>query len=649
MPKVFTGKFALLRSGDGIVRINDDENRNDEIFIPRWATGSALPDDIVQVSLLSYHRDSSYRSTKKITHKHERRVGKIVSILHASQRELVGTLISKGGQLLVVPILPTYSRHFRVKHTKGAKIGSRVVIRCESRRQSQSALQSAQIIDVIGPASKPSVDTLSVIRHYNLPRQFTDDVIKEAEFVGRRANNAGKRMDLRHLLVFTIDPATARDFDDALSLERDNEGNRILGVHIADVTHFIRADTKLDTEARKRGNSVYFPDMVIPMLPEQLSNGICSLCPEEDRLAFSVFLKFDSKGNVLKRSFAKSIIRSSRRFTYEEVMSELNSLLNERSSPDRFGEKLLELNKLAQQLRKLRFEKGALELDTPDCEVILNERGEVSSIRLVPNDLSHQIIEECMIAANEAVAQELTELGIPTIYRIHESPSSEQYERMTQALEEIGFRPGNVANRRILSRFLLSLNNTPLAYVVRLTVLKCLMRATYSAKPRGHYGLALKKYVHFTSPIRRYPDLLVHRQLARALNLDDEELLSRKQLNAIAYNCTITEEKAEIAERELVEIKKYRFLARLMETSPDTTYQAIILGEIRSGILVDLSEFMVNAILLINPSQRQFSRHRKQKNSYEYTTPFKRGMKVNVKLVDVNLEQRYILVKPVLI
>lgn len=649
MSKLFTGKFALLRSGDGIVRINDDEANNDEVFIPRWATGSALPDDIVQVSLLSHHRDSSYRSTKKIARKHERKVGKIVSIVHASQRELVGTLISKGGQLLVVPIDPTYSRHFRVKHTKGAQIGSRVVIRCESRRLSQSALPSAQIIDVIGPASKPSVDTLSVIRHYNLPKKFTDDVIREAEFVGRRAENAGKRMDLRHLMVFTIDPATARDFDDALSLERDNEGNRILGVHIADVTHFIRANTKLDAEAKKRGNSVYLPDMVIPMLPEQLSNGICSLCPEEDRLAFSVFLTFDSNGNALKRSFAKSIIRSSRRFTYEEVMSELNSLLNGRSHPDKFGKKLLELNELAQQLRKLRFEKGALDLDSPDCEITLDEQGEVTSIRLVPNDLSHQIIEECMIAANKAVAQELTELGVPAIYRIHESPSSEQYERMTQALEEIGFSPGNVAHRRILSRFLLSLSNTPLAYVVRLTVLKCLMRATYSAKPRGHYGLALKKYVHFTSPIRRYPDLIVHRQLARALNLDDEELLSRKQLNAIAYNCTITEEKAETAERELAEIKKYRFLERQMNISPGATYQAIIIGETRSGIMVDLSEFMLNAILLINPSQRHFSRSRKQKRSYEYAAQFRRGMKINVKLVDVNLEQRYILVEPVLI
>jgi ribonuclease R len=636
MSEILTGKFALLRSGDGIVRVNEGE---EEIFIPRWATGTALPGDIVQVSLLSQ------RTYRKTTRKHERRAGKIIAIIHASERELVGTLISKGGQLLVVPLDPLYSRHFKVKHTKGAKIGSRVVIRCGTKRGSKSALPAAEIIDVIGPSTEPSVDTLSVIRNYNLPQRFTDDVIREAEIAGRRADNPGSRTDLRDLLVFTIDPATARDFDDAISLERDSNGNRVLGVHIADVSHFVRPETKLDIEARRRGNSVYLPDMVIPMLPEQLSNGICSLCPGEDRLTFSVFVTFDNEGHVINRHFCKSIIRSSRRFTYEEVMAELNELLQGKRTPDRFGEKLLQLNELAQQLRRQRFENGALNLDTPDCEVLLDEKGNVSSIRLVQNDLSHQIIEECMIAANRAVAEELSERDVPAIYRIHESPSSEQYERMMQALEEMGFRPGNVANRKILSRFLLSLSNTPLTYVVRLTVLKCLMRATYSAKLRGHYGLALKKYLHFTSPIRRYPDLIVHRQLARALNLDDGELLSRKQLHEIAHNCTITEEKAELAERELTEIKKYRFLEQQMDTSPEAIHQAVIIGEGRAGTMVELSDFMISAILITERQSQDFRKIPRGKKSYKNTS-FKHGTKINVKLVEVNLEQRYILVQP---
>ena len=475
------------------------------------------------------------------------------------------------------------------------------------------------------PGRTPAEDTAAVMRFYKLPQAFPPAVLAEARAVGRLADGADgpRRLDLRKKFVFTCDPVTARDYDDALSLETDRRGNRVLGVHIADVSHYVRPGTALDREAYRRSTSVYFCDRVVPMLPEELSNGVCSLVPNEDRLAFSVFMTFDEKGEMVKRSFAKSVIRSKARFTYEQVMKVIDGDDRAASGANgRIAKKELKtiraISELAQQLRAKRFAAGALDLEMPEAEVLLDANGEMDSIVTRPYDESHQMIEECMVAANEAVAKELWTRGVKILARLHEPPDPEKVLMLRAELRGLGVKLGNIENPKVFAQFLRSIKKHPLYGTISTMVLRSMKRAVYDSTAIGHFGLAKKYYAHFTSPIRRYPDLTLHRQLAAYLGgvgrsgapgTEGNPARAKVPPKLLAKWAEHTSEREEIAaeaERGLLEIKKFRFLEAQLNARQVVDYDAVISRVMPFGCFVEIPELAVSGLVHVSLLSRRF-------------------------------------------
>ena len=458
------------------------------------------------------------------------------------------------------------------------------------------------------PGKTPREDTAAVMKFYKLPRSFPREVLEEAARVKdlRLETEDAKRLDLRKKFIFTCDPVTARDYDDALSLETDRKGNRILGVHIADVSHYVRPGSALDREAYKRSTSVYLCDRVVPMLPEELCNGVCSLVPNEDRLAFSVFMTFDRNGEMMKREFAKSVIRSKARFTYEEVMAVI-SRGSRSSRGSREDRTILAINALAQQLRAKRFAAGALDLEVPEAEVVLDRNGEMSGIVTRPYDESHQMIEECMVAANEAVAKELWTRGVKILARLHEAPDPEKILMLRAELRGLGVKMGNIENPKVFAQFLKSIKKNPLYPTLSTMILRSMKKAVYDSTTRGHFGLAKRYYAHFTSPIRRYPDLTLHRQLAAYLEKKNAKV-PPKLLARWAEHTSEREEIAAEAERGLLEIKKYRRLEDQLNSRQIIDYDAVISKCMPFGCFVEIPELAVSGLVHVSLLSRKFVR-----------------------------------------
>ena len=485
----------------------------------------------------------------------------------------------------------------------------------------------------------PAGDTLAAMKAYGLPECFPPKVLAAAEEALKAASKPGKRLDLRRKFIFTCDPQSARDYDDALSLETDKQGRRVLGVHIADVGHFVKAGGALDKEAYRRGTSVYLADRVIPMLPESLSNGVCSLVPGEDRLAFSVFMTFDDGGRMVKRSFAKTVIRSKARFTYEEVMA----VLAGRKSASKSGmkaawrSKVRAIGALAQTLRAARFAAGALDISVPELEVILDDEKRLKGLKVRADDESHQMIEECMVAANEAVATELWTRGIRILTRLHEPPDKERLDELRAGAMQLGIKCGELSNPRQMRRFLDAIKRHPLAGQLALMVLRSQKRAVYDAKKMGHWGLAKRFYAHFTSPIRRYPDLTLHRQLASLLagygGREDDVFLERA-----AKHLTDREANAAEAERNVIEVKKYRYL----EENPGP-WDAVISKVTRFGVFIDIPELAAGGMVHVsslsaNGEYVRWNQFDSTLSDSHETWSF--GMKMKVHLAGADYERR---------
>ena len=578
-----TGCLHVARNGAGYLV---DPATDKAVWIEEMDLGTALPDDTVTIKL-----------------KRGGEEGVLLRIDERAPRSIVGTVTAVGRFTRVQPLNPSYRQEFTVPSPKDAKIGDRVVMRLV-RWQNRHLAPEGEITDVIGPKDNPSLDTLTVMKQYELPEGFPPSVIEEAERVGVDAD-VSKRLDLRRKWIFTCDPETARDYDDALSLEIDKAGNRVLGVHIADVSHFVTPGSALDREAYKRSTSVYLVDKVVPMLPEQLSNGVCSLVPGEDRLAFSAFLTFDAQGICIARKFAKSVIRSKARFTYEQVMALIKGEKPLKLKPNE-KKTLLAINELAQQLRKARFAAGALDMDVPEAQIKLDANGMMTGIEVRPYDESHKMIEECMVAANEAVAKELWTRGVKILTRLHEPPDPEKLDELRGNLAKLGVSCGDLSQQKNLARFLKKIKGSPLEGTLSVMVLRSMKRALYVADRIGHFGLAKKFYAHFTSPIRRYPDLVLHRQLASWIagkgGRLDEGWLKRTALNA-----SEREQVADEAERSLSEIKKYRYLEQILVQSNNRTieqsnncFDAVIGKCTRYGLFVDLPDLAVGGMVHIS-------------------------------------------------
>ena len=604
------GVLSLSRGGTGFV---SPDGGGEDVLVPEERVGEALPGDRVEIALLPPERGSG-----RIT-------GRIVRVVERGARDVVCTLRRAGRHWAAVPLTPFGGRTFRVEDPGEARDGDRIVVRFSSWDDPRSD-PDAVVTAVIGPAENPSLDTLAIERAWDLPGPFPAEVVEEAQRVSSLLGAPGPREDLRAETIVTIDPASAKDFDDALSLRSDAQGRRVLGVHIADVSHFVRPGSALDAEARARGTSVYLVDQVIPMLPEQLSNGVCSLVQGEDRLAFSAFLTFDASGAVIGRRFAKTVIRSARRLTYGEALGIIERSAVERSDrqtvrpsdrqtvrpSDRqtmeVANLVRALHALSQQLRRNRFARFSLDVTSPELEVALDADGRMTGIAPAEHNVAHELVEEAMIAANEAVATELAYHRIPHLCRFHDVPDAEKMEALEAALRALGIRTGALRDAGSLVRLLKAVRGSPLEYYVSMMVLKSLKRAEYSADEEGHFGLAKRYYSHFTSPIRRYPDLVLHRQLAALLAGDRSAQPPVEELRAVARSSTQTEFRADQAERSLVEIKKFRFLEEQLASGKPVEYDGVVVKCLTFGAFVELPDLMIDGMVHVSTMSPRFVR-----------------------------------------
>ncbi|MBS0263874.1 MAG: ribonuclease R, partial [Planctomycetes bacterium] len=505
--------------------------------------------------------------------------GRVVEIVQRSTRTFVGTYGVEDGQGYVRVDGTTLNEPVFVGDpgAKGARPGDKVVFEMV-RFPSHAVAGEGVLTQVLGPRGRPGVDTLSIIHEFGLPDEFPEEVLETARDAAERfnENDLGDRRDLTAETIVTIDPVDARDFDDAISLTRSDDGHWHLGVHIADVAHFVQPGTALDHEAYRRGTSVYLPDRVLPMLPELISNGLASLQQGRVRYTKSAFLEYSAEGVLLHSEFANTAIKVTKRFAYEEVMPIVRE-------PERFKTRvsakvrklLAEMYELSMLLRRRRFEHGALELTMPEVKIDFDEKGRVSGAHVTPHDPSHQIIEEFMLAANMAVATEFDDHGIPFLRRTHPDPDEAKLRTFGKFVTSLGYTLKKYQSREDLQRLLNKVQGSTHTFSINYAFLRSLKQASYSPEALGHFALAADNYCHFTSPIRRYPDLTIHRLLDAHIRKDRETPIPGiSELLVKGEHCSRTERRAEQAERELVKVK----LLTYMSTRLGDEFDAIITG-----------------------------------------------------------------------
>ncbi len=611
------GKLSIHPAGYGF--LSPEKSGDPDIFIAAENIGTAMHGDRV-VARIS--RDTPADRIKG------RREGRVIRILERAHDTIVGTLQRSRNFYYVVPDDPRFVHDVYVRPEPdqppglSANVGDKVVVRLDPW-ESRHINPEGEIIEVLGPASAPGVDVLSIIRKYHLLAEFPKDVLDQAERISEKieARQLKDREDLRKEFIVTIDPDDARDFDDAIQVEKTSTGWR-LGVHIADVAAYVEPASALDREARRRGNSVYLPDRVIPMLPERLSNGVCSLNPGVDRLTHSVFIHFDKHGVVKSARFARSVIRSAHRLTYKQAYAILTS-----PPQDRLGERLHLAWELAALLRRKRFQHGSLDLDFPEVKVWVDKQGNPVRLERVENDESHQLIEEFMLAANEAVARELKNRAVPTIYRVHENPDPEKLAEYREFVLSFDYKVGDLTHRAELQRLLASINGKPEEQALKVALLKSLKRARYSSQPLGHYGLAKANYLHFTSPIRRYADLVVHRALganvAPRRRADAARHPDMGEIASIAEHISATERNAADAEIDAAQMKKLEFFQRQLDQRNPQIFRAAIVDVRNYGLMVELPDALITGLVhvssltddfyLFEPARRQLIGRRSRK------------------------------------
>ncbi|MGI9087953.1 MAG: ribonuclease R [Chthoniobacterales bacterium] len=582
-----TGILSVHQAGYAFLTQENKPGEQD-LFIAAQNTGTAMHGDRVVARIT---RDEQYSRAKGGSARPE---GRIIRILERAHDTIVGTVQQSRNFAYVVPDDPRIVHNVYIQPTK-ARVGDKVVVRLENW-ESRHVNPEGEIIEVLGRSTDPGVDMLSIIRKYHLPTEFPRAAAEEAERIPETvpASAAEGREDLRGQFIITIDPDDARDFDDAVNVERVPGGGWKLGVHIADVSAYVTPGSALDREAYKRGNSVYLPDRVIPMLPERLSNGVCSLNPDVDRLTQSAFIEFGKDGQTKNVHFGRSIIRSARRLTYRQAYAILQSPPN-----DQLSERLHVAWELASFLRRKRFEQGSLDLDFPEVKVRLDPQGKPIQLERIENDDSHQLVEEFMLAANEAVARELKNRLIPAVYRVHEDPEPDKLAEYRELVLSYNYKVGDLTQRKELQRLLVSLRGKPEEQALKIGLLKSLKRARYATQSLGHYGLAKVNYTHFTSPIRRYADLVVHRALAER-NQAKRARGDLGQLAAVAEHISVTERVAAEAEIEGVKLKKLEFFQRQLDAKDPQVFRASVLDVKNFGLIVELPEVLLTGMIHIS-------------------------------------------------
>ena len=585
-----TGTFIGHARGFGFVT---PDAGGEDIFIPASETMGAMQKDRVLYKML--HK----------AEKGKKADGVIVRILERGQQRIVGTFEagSKGYGFVVADDKKIAKDIFISReNTKGAVTGHKVVVEItdygEDRRNPEG-----KVIEILGHINDPGVDILSVIRRYELAVEFPEEVYAEIEYLGTEVAEADKkgREDLRDLLTITIDGADAKDLDDAVSLKRLGNGNFELGVHIADVSHYVRENTALDKEAYARGTSVYLVDRVIPMLPHKLSNGICSLNPHVDRLALSCLMEVNGRGEVVSHRILESVINSDYRMTYTAVREIL-----EDGTPallEQYAEilpMLEDMEELRQILGEKRRKRGSVNFDLPESKIILDENGKPIDIKPYEKSIATNMIEEFMLVCNETIAENSFWQEMPFMYRSHQEPDEDKLEKMEQFLRGFGYylrkKDGEIHPRE-LQKVLQKAEETDEERIITRMVLRSMMQARYTAENGGHFGLAAKYYCHFTSPIRRYPDLEIHRMIKKMLHGELDEKASayyRRKMPDWAKHCSKQERVAEDAERDTDALKKVEF----MEDKVGQIYEGIISGVTNWGIYVELPNTIEGMVAL---------------------------------------------------
>jgi len=529
--------------------------------------------------------------------------GRVIRILERVNDTVVGTLQKTKNFFYVVADDPRFVHNLYVPAPTlalHADIGDKVVARLDTW-VSRHVNPEGHLVEVLGPPDRPGVDILAIIKKYRLPTQFPPEVLREAEAISPQIDPAevARREDLRGRFIITIDPDDAKDFDDAVEVERIDNGWRV-SIHIADVSHYVRPKGVLDREAYARGNSVYLADRVVPMLPEALSNGICSLRPHEDRLTFSVFAEITNQGKIQSARFARTIIRSASRLTYKEAYAHL-----QKPPHDELTRRLHIAWELSSFLRRKRFANGSLDLDFPEVKVWLDELGKPVRLEKIENDISHQLIEELMLLANELVGRELKNRRQPAVYRVHEKPDADKLVEFREVAGANGLKCGDLSHRPELQRLLTQAKGTPSEYAIKFGLLKSLKRARYAPEPLGHYGLNKNDYAHFTSPIRRYADLIVHRSLERLLDPNKRGPESTA-LTAAAEHISNTERVAQEAERDSVKLKKLEYFNNQVSKRTGQTFKARILDVRNYGLFVELPEYLLSGLIHVSALEGDF-------------------------------------------
>lgn len=569
-----TGVFQATERGYGFVT-PETPDENGDVFIPPYATGKAWQGDRVLVHLTDSPRG----------HKRE---GEVMRILSLCTDEVTGTVMQRGKTVFVRPASKKYPDLIIPKNrTLDARSGDRVAVKVMFRGDGRLSAQGA-ITQIFGRNGTMEASIAAILHENGITVPFPDEILRQADACGDTVDpaEAARRMDLREKLIFTIDGDDARDFDDAVSLEPMENGHMLLGVHIADVSHYVTPGSPLDDEAYRRGTSVYYPGHVVPMLPVALSNGICSLNPDVDRLAFSAFLEVDKDGRCHKSQFAKTVIRSKARMTYRKMNEIFDGNKERRAEYAFLTETADRMHALSQAMRRRRMERGALDLDLPEAEILTDESGEPVEVSFRARGDAEKMIEEFMLAANEAVAAYMTHRNNPTVYRVHESPDPEKLRIFAQFARPFGYRvdaskPNDTAQ---LQAVLDGAKDDPLQRALPTLLLRSLARARYDAECLGHYGLQAKEYLHFTSPIRRYPDLVAHRMLFKAISGQQYTKSDWVFCEEAASQSTTREFAADTAERDIDKL----YLAAYMEQFIGQDFDGEVSGVTSFGLFVSL-------------------------------------------------------------
>lgn len=630
-----TGRLSTHRDGYGFV-IPDDGG--EDVFIPARYLRDSMHGDRVVARVQGAQGAG-------------RREGRIVETLERAYTTIVGRFEWMGTIGFVIPdesrITCEIAIHPSDRH--GARHGQVVVAEITAYPSGRRGA-TGKVIEVLGQPDDPDVEFLTIVRKYGLPDVFPAEVMAEAEVVCRPVDEADRegREDLRELLTVTIDGETARDFDDAVAVRRE-PGDRIrLWVSIADVSHYVAEGSALDEEALKRGTSVYFPNRCIPMLPEQLSNGICSLNPCQERLAVTAELLFDAGGEPLETRLYPSVICSDERLTYT-VVKEI--LVDQAPEPlQRYSaliDDLRTMELLAGRLGEKRRRRGSIDFDLPEPEIILDLQGRPESIGIAERNLAHRIIEEFMLAANEAVASHLEDRGIPCLYRVHEPPDPLKLKDFSDFVKPLGFSfvlKGSAVAPAELQRLLGEVAGLPEERMINELLLRCMRQARYSAENLGHFGLASPRYLHFTSPIRRYPDLVVHRILKELLSRGIPKQRRTKlaaRLPEVAEQATQRERTAMDAEREIIDLKRLQY----MEKHLGDVFDAYITGVTSFGFFVELPELLIEGLVHVSTLGNDLYRFEEKQHTLRGQrsgTAYRIGDRVRVRVDAVSRSTRRI-------